>query len=81
MTDGGGCPISGSACPGATAPWSPNPFPRCPPSRLPAQATEPEAPSFRAKPLPAYAEAEVPGCQEPGVRLVIGCGWCAGSTP
>jgi hypothetical protein len=44
-------------------------------------ATEPEAPSFRVKPLPAYAEAQVAGCQETGMRVVIGCGGCAGSAP
>jgi hypothetical protein len=44
-------------------------------------ATEPEAPWFRVKPLPAYAEAQVAGCQETGMRVVIGCGGCAGSAP
>jgi hypothetical protein len=44
-------------------------------------ATESEAPSFRVKPLPAYTEAQVAGRQETGMRVVIGCGGCAGSAP
>jgi EmrB/QacA subfamily drug resistance transporter len=48
---------------------------------VPGAATEREAPSFRVKPLPAYAEAQVAGCQETGMRVVIGCGGCAGSAP
>jgi MFS family permease len=38
-------------------------------------------PSFRVKPLPAYAEAQVAGCQETAMRVVIGCGGCAASAP
>jgi predicted MFS family arabinose efflux permease len=44
-------------------------------------AAEPvEAPRIRARPLPAY---EVPGggCVEAGMRVVIGCGGCAGAGP
>jgi hypothetical protein len=44
-------------------------------------ATEPETPSFGVKPLPAYAKAQVAGCQETGMRVAIGCGGCAGSAP
>ena len=32
-------------------------------------------------PLPAYAEVQLAGCQETGMRVVIGCGGCAGSAP
>ncbi len=28
-----------------------------------------------------YAEAQVAGCQETGMRVVIACGGCAGSAP
>jgi EmrB/QacA subfamily drug resistance transporter len=38
-----------------------------------------EAPAFRVRPLPAYAEALGAGCVETGMRVVIGCGGCAGS--
>jgi hypothetical protein len=48
---------------------------------VPGAVTEPEAPSFRVKPLPGYAEAHVAGCQDTGMRVVIGCGRCAGSAP
>jgi hypothetical protein len=57
-------------------------------SRVPEAAAEPvtevpaepvEAPRVRAIPLPADA---VPGggCVETGMRVVIGCGGCAGSS-
>jgi len=58
-------------------------------SRVPEAATEPatevaaepaEGPPIRAIPLPADA---VPGggCVETGMRVVVGCGGCAGSSP
>jgi S-adenosyl methyltransferase len=59
----------------------PEPVPEVPAEPVPGAATEPEAPWFRVKPLPAYAEAQVAGCQETGMRVVIGCGGCAGSAP
>jgi predicted MFS family arabinose efflux permease len=59
----------------------PEPVPEVPAEPVPGAATEPEAPSFRVKPLPAYTEAQVAGCQETGMRVVIGCGGCAGSAP
>jgi EmrB/QacA subfamily drug resistance transporter len=59
----------------------PEPFPEVPAEPVPGSATEPEVPPFRVKPLPAYAEAQFAGCQETGMRVVIGCGGCAGSAP
>jgi hypothetical protein len=59
----------------------PEPVPEVPVEPVPGAATEPEAPWFRVKPLPAHAEAQVVGCQETGMRVVIGCGGCAGSAP
>jgi EmrB/QacA subfamily drug resistance transporter len=59
----------------------PEPVPEVPAEPVPGAATEPETPSFRVKPLPAYTEAQVAGCQETGMRVVIGCGGCAGSAP
>ena len=59
----------------------PEPVPEVPAEPVPGAATEPEAPSFRVKPLPAYTEAQVAGCQETGMRVVIGCGGCAVSAP
>ena len=59
----------------------PEPVPEVPAEPVPGAVTEPEAPSFRVQPLPAYAEAQVAGCQETGMRVVIGCGGCAGSAP
>ena len=56
----------------------PEPVPEVPAEPVPGAATEPEAPWFRVKPLPAYAEAQVAGCQETGMRVVLGC---AGSAP
>ena len=49
---------------------------------LPGAATEPaEAPAIRIGPLPAYADAPGAGCVKTGMRVVIGCGGCAGSAP
>jgi MFS family permease len=59
----------------------PEPLPEVPAEPVPGAATEPVAPSFRVEPLPAYAEAQVAGCQETGMRVVIGCGGCAGTAP
>ena len=59
----------------------PEPIPEVPTEPVPGAATEPEAPSLRVKPTPAYAETQVAGCQETGMRVVIGCGGCAGSAP
>src|SRR6266571_1964220 len=64
----------------ARAPES-EPVPAVPAEPVPGAATRPEAPSFGVKPLPACAEAPVVGCQETGMRVVIGCGGCAGSAP
>ncbi len=64
----------------ARAPES-EPVPAVPAEPVPGAATRPEAPSFGVKPLPACAEAQVVGCQETGMRVVIGCGGCAGSAP
>jgi EmrB/QacA subfamily drug resistance transporter len=59
----------------------PEPVPEVPAEPVPGAATEKRRPAFRVKPLPAYAEAQVAGCQETGMRVVIGCGGCAGSAP
>ncbi len=59
----------------------PEPVPEVPAEPVPGAVTEPEAPSFQVKPLPAYTEAQVAGCQETGMRVVIGCGGYAGSAP
>ncbi len=59
----------------------PESVPEVPAEPVPGAVTEPEAPSFRVQPLPAYAETQVAGCQETGMRVVIGCGGCAGSAP
>jgi hypothetical protein len=59
----------------------PEPVPEVPAEPVPGAAAEPEAPSFRVKPLPAHAEAQVASCRETGLRVVIGCGECAGSAP
>jgi MFS family permease len=61
-------------------------------SPVPAAAAEPvtepvteaaaqpvEAPPIRVRPLPAYADGPGGGCVETGMRVVIGCGGCAGS--
>jgi hypothetical protein len=34
---------------------------------------------IRVRPLPAYASGA--GCEETGMRVVIGCGGCTGSAP
>src|SRR3954454_4978325 len=58
------------------------PAPEVPAEPVPgARAEPPEAPAIRVKPLPAYAAAPSAGCQEAGMRVVIGCGGCAGSPP
>src|SRR4051794_6895649 len=58
------------------------PVPDVPAEPVPgARAEPPEAPAIRVKPLPAYAAAPGAGCQEAGMRVVIGCGGCAGSAP
>jgi EmrB/QacA subfamily drug resistance transporter len=45
-------------------------------------AAEPvQAPPIRVRPLPAYADAPGGGCVETGMKVVIGCGGCAGSMP
>jgi EmrB/QacA subfamily drug resistance transporter len=59
----------------------PEPVPGVPTEPVPGAAAEPEAPPFRVKPPPAYAETQAAGCQETGMRVVIGCGGCAGSAP
>ncbi len=59
----------------------PEPVPEVPAEPVPGAVTEPEAPSLRVQPPPAYAETQVAGCQETGMRVVIGCGGCAGSAP
>jgi MFS family permease len=46
-----------------------------------AAAAAAEAPAIRIKPLPVGAAALGAGCQETGMRVVIGCGGCAGSAP
>jgi hypothetical protein len=49
---------------------------------VPGAGAEPaEAPAIRVRPLPAYAAASGGGCEETGMRVVIGCGGCAGSAP
>jgi EmrB/QacA subfamily drug resistance transporter len=56
-------------------------------SQVPEAAAEPvtegpvEGPRIRAIPLPADAGAPGGGCVETGMRVVIGCGGCAGSSP
>jgi EmrB/QacA subfamily drug resistance transporter len=57
------------------------PVPEVPAEPVPGAATETTAPAIRIKPLPAYAAAGGAGCQETGMRVVIGCGGCAGSAP
>ncbi|MFL5831422.1 MAG: MFS transporter [Solirubrobacteraceae bacterium] len=43
--------------------------------------TEKQAPALRVRPLPTHAAAQIAGCQETGMRVVIGCGGCAGAAP
>jgi EmrB/QacA subfamily drug resistance transporter len=61
---------------------APTPVPEVPIEPVPGAATEPaEAPAVKVRPLPAYADAPGAGCQETGMRVVIGCGGCAGAAP
>jgi sugar phosphate permease len=58
------------------------PVPEAPVEPVPGAAKEPaKAPAIRVRPLPAYADAAGAGCTETGMRVVIGCGGCAGSAP
>jgi hypothetical protein len=58
------------------------PVPEAPVEPVPGAAKEPaKAPAIRVRPLPAYADAAGAGCAETGMRVVIGCGGCAGSAP
>jgi hypothetical protein len=58
------------------------PVPEAPLEPVPGAGSEPaEAPAIRVRPLPAQAEAATAGCVETGMRVVIGCGGCAGSAP
>jgi EmrB/QacA subfamily drug resistance transporter len=58
------------------------PVPEAPVEPVPGAAREPATePAIRVRPLPAYAEAAAAGCEETGMRVVIGCGGCAGSAP
>jgi EmrB/QacA subfamily drug resistance transporter len=45
------------------------------------QPGEAEAPAITIEPLPVGPAAPWAGCQETGMRVVIGCGGCAGSAP
>jgi EmrB/QacA subfamily drug resistance transporter len=59
---------------------APAPVPEVPAEPVPGAGTEPAAtPAIQAEPLPAYALGA--GCAETGMRVVIGCGGCAGSAP
>jgi EmrB/QacA subfamily drug resistance transporter len=59
---------------------APAPVPEVPAEPVPGAGTEPAAtPAIQAEPLPAYAPGA--GCAETGMRVVIGCGGCAGSAP
>jgi EmrB/QacA subfamily drug resistance transporter len=52
------------------------------PATAPAIRAEPAtATAIRAEPLPAGAAAPGAGCQETGMRVVIGCGGCTGTPP
>jgi EmrB/QacA subfamily drug resistance transporter len=57
------------------------PSPEAPAEPDEGRGTERQAPAILARPLPAYAAAPGAGCQETGMRVVIGCGGCAGSAP
>jgi hypothetical protein len=57
------------------------PVPEVPVEPVPGAAEEPAAAAIRVKPLPAFAASPGAGCQETGMRVVIGCGGCAGSAP
>jgi EmrB/QacA subfamily drug resistance transporter len=54
--------------------------PEVPAEPVPAAAAEERAPAITAEPLPAGATPWA-GCQETGMRVVIGCGGCTGSAP
>jgi EmrB/QacA subfamily drug resistance transporter len=56
-------------------------LPEAPAEPLPGAATKKEVPVVTAKPLPAGADAPWAGCEETGMRVVIGCGGCTGSAP
>jgi predicted MFS family arabinose efflux permease len=58
----------------AVEPVAPEPF-----AEAPAAAVE--RPRIRVRPLPASAAAPGSGCVETGMRVVIGCGGCAGEAP
>jgi hypothetical protein len=64
-----------------TGALEPEPVPEVPAEPAPGAATGPEPPSSPVKPPSARAEARFAGCQETGMRVVIGCGGCAGSAP
>jgi sugar phosphate permease len=56
--------------------------PVVPAEPVPGAATAPAgAPAIRIRPLPAHAAAQVAGCQETGMRVVIGCGGCTATAP
>jgi EmrB/QacA subfamily drug resistance transporter len=58
------------------------PVPEVPVEPVPgAAAASVDRPAIRVEPLPAHAVASGAGCQEIGMRVVIGCGGCAGSAP
>jgi len=59
----------------------PEPVPDVPAQPVPGAATAPEAPAITLEPLPVRAAAPWAGCQETGMRVVIGCGGCAASAP
>jgi EmrB/QacA subfamily drug resistance transporter len=57
-------------------------LPEAPPEPIPGAGEQPaERPKIRVKPLPSGAAAAVAGCEETGLRVVIGCGGGAGSPP
>jgi EmrB/QacA subfamily drug resistance transporter len=57
------------------------PVPEVPAEPVTGAATEEEAPALTLEPLPAGASAPWAGCQETGIRVVIGAGGCTGSAP
>ena len=57
-------------------------LPEAPAEPIPGAGEQPaEPPKIRVKPLPSGAAAAVAGCEETGLRVVIGCGGGAGSPP
>ena len=56
-------------------------IPEEPAEPVPDAAAEKPAPAMTAEPLPAGAQTPWAGCQETGMRVVIGCGGCTGSAP